>query len=418
MDYFNSTLPLTGKVGWVNQVNQRGTFDIFWSCFLIIIASVWTVLHVNLPCDEEGYSRTMARKARWALFALFSPELICLTAGDQWSSAKISVENMHSLHVNHWTKVHGFFADSGGFVLCPPDLEPFPINSRALYYLVRKKYIEAPEISKDEIWDRSKNDHFAKWVALIQSGYMIVQCIARVDQGLEVSCLELATIAWVFCTAITYFFWMSKPLSVEKPILIEMTTEIKTVLIEAGNCAKEPYDDTPMDFVENPGWRCWRRRRRFTYFDLKHRPIKRIPDDYILQPQSMRMALFLWSVSVCFGSVHLSGWNLDFPTTIERWLWRSSSLIVTIIPATWGLVLISLVKPGIDFSMTMLVIWYTQSWSNKSWRQWALYGPASFFWFVYYLARAVLVVECFTSMRSMDSSTYRTVSWTDYTPHL
>ena len=30
-----------------------------------------------------------------------------------------------------------------------------------------------------------------------------------------------------------------------------------------------------------------------------------------------------------FGAVHMAGWNLIFPTVVDRWLWRSASLMCT-----------------------------------------------------------------------------------------
>lgn len=147
----NCTIPRGVKLGWVAQPIQRGTLDILWSCLLVIFTSIWTLLHINLPASEDRYWPKVARKARWALFALFAPEMVSVSAANQWSSARISVEKMKGLGIDHWTVVHGFFNDSGGFVLCPPDTPPFPSNSRAMHYLVRKKYIVAPVITRDEI---------------------------------------------------------------------------------------------------------------------------------------------------------------------------------------------------------------------------------------------------------------------------
>ena len=418
MELTNCTISPGVKLGWVDQPLRRGTLDILWSCLLVIVTSIWTVLHINLPGPEETYWSGVARKARWALFALFAPELVSVSAASQWYSARTSAEKMKDLGVDHWTVVHGFFSDSGGFLLCPPDLAPFPINTRAMLYLVRKKYITAPSITRDEIWDRSKADYFVKIVACVQSGYMVIQCIARRVQSLEISCLELSTVAFVMCTAISYFFWIDKPLNVTKAISIKMETPMATVLLEAGTDAANPYEDTPMDFVEKPGWKLWRRRRMFSHFGLQQRPLQRIPDDYMAPPPTITMNIFLWLEVSVFGIIHVLGWNFPFPTLIDLWIWRLSSLLTCVILSGWGIVLSVAVVSGLNFDMALLGIWVQKSTKDTFFRRWAIDGPGSVSAMVYFVARLLLIGETFASLRYMESTAYSTVSWTNFIPHL
>lgn len=296
MQLTNFTATPGVKVEWVEQPGQRGTYDIIWSCLLLLISSTWTVLHINVPADHETYRDIVCRKARWAVFCLLAPEMLTILSGLQWKSARHSVQLMSSLeNAGGWTVVHGFFADSGGFLLCPLDTPPFPVNSRAIHYLVQQKYIAMPAITQAEIEDRSKADIFVKTVACVQGGYMIAQCIARPVQHLEVSFLELSTVAYVVCTAVTYLMWIHKPLGVEKAVRIEMHTRMCQVLLDAGQDGAKPYEDTPMDFIEQPGWRAWRRRPRFAHWGgLSRRPIDRVPNDYVTQPESIKTPMFLW----------------------------------------------------------------------------------------------------------------------------
>jgi hypothetical protein len=264
------------QLGWVNSPNQRGTIDIIWSCLLVLFTGTWSVLHVNLPAEGEGYWSIIIRKARWFIFAIGSPEVITILASTQRMSARYSVPKMHSIGVSHWTPVHGFFADSGGFVLHPPDTPSFPFNSRALHYLIEKKYLEPPSLTKQDIWDRSKFDRFAKAVAIVQSMYMICSCISRAAQSLAITVFELFTLAFVVCTATSFYFWMDKPLGVESAVHLRLTTPMATILTEAGPAAGQPYVDTPMDFVEQPGWRVFSRVPLFTSFGgIEKRPLKR-----------------------------------------------------------------------------------------------------------------------------------------------
>lgn len=81
------------------------------------------MLHLNLPAPDDGRWAILWRKARWLLLGVLAPELPMLFAFAQWASAKRSVVDMHNLGFTEteWTLVHAFYADSGGYVLHPPD---------------------------------------------------------------------------------------------------------------------------------------------------------------------------------------------------------------------------------------------------------------------------------------------------------
>lgn len=74
-----------------------------------------------------------------------------LFAGGQWVSAKRFVAEMSALGVDEWTMVHAFYADSGGFVLVGRDSILFPVTAPQIHYLIDKKYLAAPDITRDEI---------------------------------------------------------------------------------------------------------------------------------------------------------------------------------------------------------------------------------------------------------------------------
>ncbi|KAI4156040.1 MAG: hypothetical protein L6R39_001156 [Caloplaca ligustica] len=416
----NYTVPRDTKFGWVDQPNQRGTIDIIWSCLLVIFTCVWTVLHINIPKQGEGYWAIVFRKCRWAGFAIFAPEFVALAAASQRSSARRSVPEMHAIGVEYWTPIHGFFAESGGFLLTAPDTPPFPVNTRAIHYLVEKKYLTLPRehVLKKQIWDKSKADKFAKAVAFVQSTYMTFQVIARPIQSLDISCLELVTVAFVACTAFTYYFWMDKPLGVEYPIELHIPTSMATILLEAGDIAKRPYVDTPMDFVEQPGWRAWKRRKMFRNFGgMGQRPIPRVPNDMIPPPFTLRLAYPLWGLTVSYAAIHVAGWHYEFPSTAESYIWRCSSVTMFAVLFLWGLALVMTVKPGLNFTLTLLGIWEKESTKNTPFRNWAVDAPATMSAILYFVARTVILAEAIASMRLMPSTIYQTVQWTDFLPN-
>ncbi len=173
-DCFSNIASGTTLVGWVFTPNQRGTADILWDNFLVLFVCVWTILHHNLQAKTDSTRRVVLRRLRWALLAVCAPEMLTLFAVMQWNAANISVGQMNAFGAKEWTKVHAFYANAGGFVLQTSDFPMFPINAASIHYLCAKGRIEPPTITMRDIWDRSKADRFAKGVALLQTGWMVL----------------------------------------------------------------------------------------------------------------------------------------------------------------------------------------------------------------------------------------------------
>jgi len=74
----------------------------------------------------------------------------------------------------------------------------------------------------NEIDDKSKSDFLAKTIAILQSTWFILQCIARGIQGLSLTELELATLALACLNAITSVFWLRKPLGLQEPVKVKL----------------------------------------------------------------------------------------------------------------------------------------------------------------------------------------------------
>ena len=84
--------------------------------------------------------------------------------------------------------------------------------------LKKENKIIWPDITKDQIEDRSKGDVFSKGFAVVQTTWFIIQIIARGAYGLAITELELATVAFAFLNGILYFLWWDKPLDVACPL--------------------------------------------------------------------------------------------------------------------------------------------------------------------------------------------------------
>lgn len=53
----------------------------------------------------------------------------------------------------------------GGFVLEAEDLsQPIPVDAEQLFYLIERKHVDYPALTKEEIDDKSKTDTVARFV--------------------------------------------------------------------------------------------------------------------------------------------------------------------------------------------------------------------------------------------------------------
>ncbi len=406
-------------VGWTSSPNGRGTLDILFNNFLALFVCVWTVLHHNLQARHDGYWTVFRRKCRWAALAVTAPEMLTLFAVMQWNAANISVKQMQGLGKQEWTRIHAFYANAGGFLLETPNFPAFPINATSIHYLCSQKRIDIPEVTRDNIWDRSKADHFAKGFAFLQAGWILLQIIARRSQQLTVTPLEVFTAAFVIPSLATAFFWASKPQNVAEPTVIRVDWTVADLLLAAGDAARDPYVDTPLDFVEKPVWDGWRRRPSLLHYGgLNQRPLVRIPNDYSPPPPTGTEATIVWAVSVVHAALHVLCWSFPFPTATERILWRISSLVLLTVMAVGGLVPVLSTRPWFDFSFSMLWIWVREARRKTLARRWFFSVVVDSAYVLYILARLVILVWIFIAFRDMPEDVYFEVSWTSFWPHV
>jgi hypothetical protein len=169
----------------------------------------------------------------------------------QFTSAQQSVEDMKGLGQTEWTLVHGFYADGGGFQLYVHGYEPFPITAKQVAYLVEHRYIDMPTITRTEICDKSKANRETKVLAFIQTGWLVTKLLARAGQGLQITPYELATVALLVCSFTTLVLWWHKPLDVRAPTPIYSKQDVKTIIDEASEVYRQPFTETPLDFIES-----------------------------------------------------------------------------------------------------------------------------------------------------------------------
>ncbi|KAF2178265.1 hypothetical protein K469DRAFT_803522 [Zopfia rhizophila CBS 207.26] len=188
------------------------------------------------------------------------------------------------------------------------------------------------------------------------------------------------------------------------------------------------------------------------------RPIPRIGDS--------RLPRLTWTENscLCFGtmvyaSIHMTGWNFQFPTRVEQILWRASSLIL--LGATVAFWIIESLAMGWRYgggqelftrlftqrsksrpaelttsnsnsnsniangtTQTSGTVESQQEYSHETpfeprelplaWEFWSIFPTA----FIYAAARVYILVEALLGLRSLPLSAYLTVDWASLFPHI
>ncbi|SLM41317.1 Major facilitator superfamily domain, general substrate transporter [Lasallia pustulata] len=256
-----------------------------------------------------------------------APETLLLSSGGQWTSARRSRADMNSLGFKHWTMAHGFYADSGGFVLQTPDFHPFPVSAKQVWYLVKENYITVPDLTEKEIFDKSKADLFTKTVACLQAAWFLTQCLARAIQHLSLTPLELATGAILLCTSTTYYFWLRKPLNVQTPTVLTTSHSISQILLRGGEAAEKPYWNTPLDFAEPRVYTFDQWPTLSSLCGPHNKPLDRVPNDRNPETLTFREWVGYGSLLILFSTSSFLAWHFQFPTEKERLIWRTACIV-------------------------------------------------------------------------------------------
>ncbi|ETI21788.1 hypothetical protein G647_05857 [Cladophialophora carrionii CBS 160.54] len=487
-------------LSWQDSPNFRGTMDIIWSCLFTVFVCVWTAVHLNVPAPPttDTTVRLWARRIKWVGNCCMVPEIVLLLAAGQWSFARACWREMREIIAEQdqghemesgllqskpapspeiepigpyfestptkikteitrpklrrsetfeqhkkresderWTLRHAFYANMGGFRLRDRTGAVHIITAKHINYLVQGKYIDLPKITPLEINDRSKSDSLAKFLAIMQVGWLAVQVVARTIQKLETTTLEITTLSFVVCTLGTFIAWYRKPYDVQTFVILEMPDHAiedidlkltrrsdgteRDLLKEyvAGHQTSKVVDDngnllapynrlTIIDdglptftasFTDVYG-HVWGRRP----YDANRIRNDRLP--VMEKPVTLVCAI----TTVAYAGLHIAAWNIPLATDIEQLLWRVSALAMMGCVFAW-------------FFMDHFEEFLARRRSKKGqvtgvivpwWRI-----PASIVvTIVYSLCRLYVLVESFVALRKMPPSAYQQVDWGRWVPHI
>jgi hypothetical protein len=251
---------------------------------------------------------------------------------------------------------------------------------------------------------------FTKAFAYIQSTWLVVQSIARVFQGLPITQLELATIAFVVCALIIYILWWDKPFGVDRHTVLTAITyewekgkEFESLSpIYSSTRIPDLDNDTFLDICI--GGLDFHDTQKLK--EILRRLIGRIfgRPGLIRPSQDAIRSLAFYTGGTIFSAFHIGAWNWEFPSPVVRTLWRTFALTSTCTgPATIVLVFFAVVidnhNANNDFPETVLLLtWF-------------------FLLLIYIICRLALIVLIFYCFSSMPAGVYETVSWTKFLPH-
>ena len=248
----------------------------------------------------------------------------------------------------------------------------------------------------------------------------------------------------------TFFFWARKPSGVAQPIVIHTRVSIDEILKEAGDAASQPYFDTPLDFVDGRQgwswpkyWSCWMNilRRLGIIFAPRKRPINRVPNDTWPEVKKYR---YMFLFHAAYAGINFAGWNLDFPSASERFLWRFfACLNLASIAVTWivdrsifwlwprlqPVLRMEADEPSLPGNVATSELrkrkgcldWLRNNSHNKDpSKEIALKAllPVSICGSIYIIARGYVLFEDLANLRALPPSAYEMVQWSLFIPHL
>lgn len=333
-------------------------------------------------------------------------------------------------------------------------------------------YLQSGEIdiTQKEIQDRSRGDVLSKGLVVVQTGWFILQCIARSEEHLPITELELVTLAFAALNFVTYGLWWDKPLGVQCPYRVvrrrkpnfqseaegegeyeegwqgrnvegTVLGRFKNIILDIGKTIGTIARTVPticktmailcklahtagntatfqvaVACVREKG--VWGAVGHFTWViydntlgkigymgrgnDRIEPGAQSVPTFYSgkLDYNTERHATLAASaIATLFGAIHCIAWPFAFESDTEKYIWRISSLTITCIPL--------ILFVGFRFDSRV--------------REGARYFGFPFVLvgcILYVLARILLLVLPFISLRSLPREAYQTVHWTTFIPHI
>ncbi|KAI5796675.1 hypothetical protein FPQ18DRAFT_255128, partial [Pyronema domesticum] len=204
-------------MNWGPAPMTRGTLTILFSCAAALAACVWTGVHLNV--DRSGSKRMkrapfgkLTQKTVLAIIALLAPDIVLSIALHQCLRRNKSNSNRMKLKV-------AFFALMGGFsveqmAISGPSWDSIGVGVLCRHATMGKIY----NYPMEEILDKSKANGLEKLFAIVQTGWILLQCFGRTMEEIYITNLELNTVVHVLLAIVMYGIWWEKPADINQAI--------------------------------------------------------------------------------------------------------------------------------------------------------------------------------------------------------
>jgi len=483
--------------------DNRTIWNIIFSCFSTLFACAWIAVHPNIPAPGDSGWKILRRRLMIMTFVLLTPEMVIIWAARQHRDTKVLTEKFQIEGRPGWTKAHAFFLIMGGFTL---HANRRPLRVLAwddLQTLAGAGRIAWPDITEEDIKDRSKGDYLSKGIVVFQTTWFIVQFFVRAVSKLTITELEVVTLAFSTLIGVIYYLWWDKPLDVRCSVpvhLVELnmgqtTSESNNIMdqdlppnrlcsrcrlplgvsptmveeeeiaegFEIGPSNQRASVSLPPDSPSSPPHvqdkphfknrvkrlpllmqtSCRERGTLpgliYVFFilptdsllisqfhammdectietDLQERnghaidrllrngPL-RVPTFYAYTGNSWDRIAFGAFISIIFGAMHCIAWYYGFSSSPERWGWRISSIIVSVMP------------------LILLLIFAAFWWMGTTTRLSERSSPIFHVFHVgvawpYIISRVLLLLFPLVALRALPPGAYAELDWVTMIPHI
>ncbi|KZP18192.1 hypothetical protein FIBSPDRAFT_829708 [Athelia psychrophila] len=394
----------------------RQISDIVIGCVTTVFACTWVSLHNDVPPPGSSSWKTLGNRCVFAVVALLFPEVVSGIATRREWAFILSILVLLFSCVAHL--VHSFFVQMDGFYLCKNGTPIGPLSADDIAVLVGHGYVLP---AAEDIKDKSKGDWVSKGVALLQTCWFLAQCIARRVQHLSITQLEVVTLSYCTMNVVIYAFWWHKPLSVDRPIPVDITRFNSKI--------QHDFLSRPRNGPTTIWQEIWRGAPNAT-----DGPVDIVGDATVSSPQSLftpsatsqqgqvlaqeqQRVLGLqvlndfnakygtsFAIGVVFGALHFVAWSYPFPSHTQHVIWRVCCVALVVTPY---------IGPGFVLE-TMLSLRKPQ---YPELRQASLLLVSGILVLVYVFARLATMAISFTTLGSLPPSATDTVQWTRFIPH-
>ena len=370
---------LTTHVGFVpNPKCGRGTISLLLQCVSTIFLCVYTSLHLDVPLTTLTAWKSVLRKAVSVAICVIAPEAFTLMALTQCLDPSLLCTLLRSKLGSIISKKRAYcLLDSGIHIstedgrreLKVSELIKFPghfcldkIDQSQCRRFWESVIAKLP--SDFDLDDKSKSSSIGKVLTCLQAGKTLALIFGRFAKRFDVSLLEIATVAYITLTLLSYVFWFSKPYD------IQTYQNMSHVDIPERNDNNSTYTNLLNASTESP--RAWLYPFSFETLAVDTQSRRKVV-------MARRVAFVL--LGSIFASIHCTAWNYQFPSTAEAFLWKASCISIAVIP----------------WSIAALVLLYRAYWDRMGLLI-GIYFCAMML--LYVIARLILIVQMFTSFRS------------------